>query len=185
MRRMGLLSCAGALVVGVGAIRAQTAGRRVVDPASQSAKEIRGGSPYVDVKDEPAPQADRGRTASRGPGSRHRVDPVARRESASRSDLREGGGHRVATKRPSARARGRRALVAGGPEQHQHDRHSRVVGGAAQGAARVGEPQPPALSRTVHNGDVLDTQRSVPLSQSISRSGKVSSPRSAPPWLAP
>ena len=55
MKRMCLVLCAAALMVGVGAIRAHTT-TRGVEAASQSAKEVRGASPYVDVKDEPAPR---------------------------------------------------------------------------------------------------------------------------------
>jgi Family of unknown function (DUF6130) len=56
MKRIALLLFAVAVVAGVVAGRAQTSPRTEVRPAPQSAKEVRGASPYIEIKNEPAPK---------------------------------------------------------------------------------------------------------------------------------
>jgi hypothetical protein len=54
MKRIALLLIAVAVVAGVVAALAQTSTRTDVKPAPQSARDIRGASPYVAIKNEPA-----------------------------------------------------------------------------------------------------------------------------------
>ena len=54
MRRIALLLFAVAMAAAVVAARAQTSTPTEVKPATQSAKEIRGASPYIEIKNEPA-----------------------------------------------------------------------------------------------------------------------------------
>ena len=56
MKRIALLLFAIAVAAAVVAARAQTSTRTDVKPAPQSAKEIRGASPYLEIKTEPAPK---------------------------------------------------------------------------------------------------------------------------------
>jgi hypothetical protein len=56
MRRIAVLSFAVALVVGLVAIRAQTSTRGADKSVPQTAREVRGVSPYQDIKNEPAPR---------------------------------------------------------------------------------------------------------------------------------
>jgi Family of unknown function (DUF6130) len=56
MKRIALLLFAVAVVAGVVAARAQTSPRSDVKPAPLSAKEVRGASPYIEIKNEPAPK---------------------------------------------------------------------------------------------------------------------------------
>jgi hypothetical protein len=56
MKQIALLLFAVATVAGVLAAGAQTSTRNDVKPVSQSAKEIRGASPYLEIKNEPAPK---------------------------------------------------------------------------------------------------------------------------------
>lgn len=56
MKRIALLLIAVAVVAGVVAALAQTSTRTDVKPAPQSARDIRGASPYVAIKNEPAPK---------------------------------------------------------------------------------------------------------------------------------
>ena len=56
MKRFALLLLAAATVAGVVAARAQTSTRTDVKPAPQSAKEFRGASPYLEIKNEPEPK---------------------------------------------------------------------------------------------------------------------------------
>ena len=56
MKRIALFLIAVATVAGAGAAQAQTSTRADVKPASQSAKEIRGISPYVETENEPPPK---------------------------------------------------------------------------------------------------------------------------------
>ena len=56
MKRIALLLCAGALVAGVLAARAQPSPRTDVRSDPQSAKEVRGASPYADIKNEAEPK---------------------------------------------------------------------------------------------------------------------------------
>jgi hypothetical protein len=55
MKRIALLLFAVAVVAGVVAGRAQTSPRTDEKPAPLSAKEVRGASPYIEIKNEPAP----------------------------------------------------------------------------------------------------------------------------------
>jgi hypothetical protein len=55
MKRIALLLFAVAMVAAVVAARGQTSTRTDVKPSSQSAKEVRGASPYIEIKNEPAP----------------------------------------------------------------------------------------------------------------------------------
>ena len=54
--RIALLLAAAAMVAGVVAGRAQTSTRTDVKPALQSAKEVRGPTPYIEIKNEPPPK---------------------------------------------------------------------------------------------------------------------------------
>ena len=56
MKRITLLLFVIAVAAAVVAARAQTSTRTDVKPAPQSAKEIRGASPYLEIKTEPAPK---------------------------------------------------------------------------------------------------------------------------------
>jgi hypothetical protein len=56
MKRIALSVVAVAMVAGVVAALAQTSTRTDVKPAAQSAKEVRGASPYIEIKNEPAPR---------------------------------------------------------------------------------------------------------------------------------
>jgi len=56
MKRIALLLFVIAVAAAVVAARAQTSTRTDVKPAPQSAKEIRGASPYLEIKTEPAPK---------------------------------------------------------------------------------------------------------------------------------
>ncbi len=56
MKRFALLLLAAATVAGVVAARAQTSSRTEVKPDPQSAKEVRGASPYLEIKNEPEPK---------------------------------------------------------------------------------------------------------------------------------
>src|SRR5262245_42966795 len=55
MKRIALSIAAVAVVGGVVAARGQTSTRSGAERATPSAKEVRGASPYVEIKDEPAP----------------------------------------------------------------------------------------------------------------------------------
>jgi len=55
MKRIALLFAV-AVVAGVVAGRAQTSPRPDGQPAPRSAKEVRGASPYIEIKKEPAPK---------------------------------------------------------------------------------------------------------------------------------
>jgi uncharacterized protein DUF6130 len=56
MKRMALLLFAVGMVVAfIAAARTQTSTRTDVKPAPRSAKEVRGASPYIEIKNEPAP----------------------------------------------------------------------------------------------------------------------------------
>ena len=55
MKRTVLSMLAAAIAVGVVAAWAQTSTPTGVKPGAPSAKEIRGASPYAEIKDEPAP----------------------------------------------------------------------------------------------------------------------------------
>jgi hypothetical protein len=56
MKRIALLLFAAAMVAGTIASRAQTSTRTDVKPAPQSAKDVRGASPYIEIENEPAPK---------------------------------------------------------------------------------------------------------------------------------
>ncbi|HWS87685.1 MAG TPA: DUF6130 family protein [Pyrinomonadaceae bacterium] len=56
MKRIALLLVAGAMAAGVVAAWARTSTRADAEPAPRSAKEVRGASPYAEVKDEPPPK---------------------------------------------------------------------------------------------------------------------------------
>src|SRR5580765_9110749 len=56
MKRIALLLFAVAMGAAVVAALAQTSTRTDVKPSPQSAKEVRGASPYIEIKNEPAPK---------------------------------------------------------------------------------------------------------------------------------
>jgi Family of unknown function (DUF6130) len=56
MKRIALLLFAVAMGAAVVAAMAQTSTRTDVKPSPQSAKEVRGSSPYIEIKNEPAPK---------------------------------------------------------------------------------------------------------------------------------
>jgi hypothetical protein len=56
MKRIALLLLAVAMIAGTIASRAQTSTRTAVQSAPQSAKEVRGASPYIEIANEPAPK---------------------------------------------------------------------------------------------------------------------------------
>ena len=56
MKRIALTLLAAAMVAAVVAARAQTSARPDPQSSSQSAREIRGASPYIEIKNEPAPR---------------------------------------------------------------------------------------------------------------------------------
>ena len=56
MKRFALPLFAAATVAGVVAARAQISPRTEVNPAPASAKEVRGASPYLEIKNEPEPK---------------------------------------------------------------------------------------------------------------------------------
>jgi uncharacterized protein DUF6130 len=55
MKRIALLLFAVAMVAAVVAARTQASARADVKPAPQSAKDVRGATPYIEIKNEPAP----------------------------------------------------------------------------------------------------------------------------------
>ena len=77
MKRIALSLFAVAVVAGVVVGRAQTLSRTEVKSAPQSAKEVRGASPYHRDHERAGAQADRGPAASRSAGSGRCLDPVA------------------------------------------------------------------------------------------------------------
>jgi hypothetical protein len=86
---------------------------------AQSAREIRGASPYDTIENEPAPKLI--------------VDPPLP------GPLAQGGRTQcISTSRASAHNRRRPALVVGGCERQQYSRHSRATARRAQGEDRVG-----------------------------------------------
>ena len=93
MKRTVLSLLAVATAAGVVAAWAQTSRPTEVKPGTPSAKEIRGASPYAEIKNEACTQAVRGPTASRPPGSRCRLDPVAGGEREYPSGVRERCAH--------------------------------------------------------------------------------------------
>ena len=56
MKRIALFLFAAAMGAGVLAARAQTPARPDVSPATQTAKQVRGASPYLEIDNEPAPR---------------------------------------------------------------------------------------------------------------------------------
>jgi hypothetical protein len=56
MKRIALLLFAAAVVAGVLAVRAHTPTRTGAEPAAQSAKDVRGASPYATIENEPEPR---------------------------------------------------------------------------------------------------------------------------------
>jgi len=56
MKRIALLLVAVAMVAGVVVVLAQTSTRTDAGTAPQSAKQIRGATPYIEIKNEPAPK---------------------------------------------------------------------------------------------------------------------------------
>jgi Family of unknown function (DUF6130) len=56
MKRIAVLLFAVAIAAAVVAARAQTSTHTDVKPVPQSAKEVRGASPYIEIKNEPAPK---------------------------------------------------------------------------------------------------------------------------------
>ena len=56
MKRIALLLVAVAMVAGIVVVLAQTFTRSDAGPAPQSAKQVRGATPYIEIKNEPAPQ---------------------------------------------------------------------------------------------------------------------------------
>jgi hypothetical protein len=56
MKRIAVLLFAVAMAVAVAAAWAQTSARTAVNASAQSAKEVRGATPYLEIKNEPAPK---------------------------------------------------------------------------------------------------------------------------------
>ena len=56
MKRIAVLLVAVAMTAAAVAARGQTSARTDVKPAPQSAKEVRGASPYIEITDEPTPK---------------------------------------------------------------------------------------------------------------------------------
>ena len=56
MKRIASLLFVVSIVTGVGAGRAEISPRADAEPASPSAKEVRGASPYIEIENEPAPR---------------------------------------------------------------------------------------------------------------------------------
>ena len=56
MKRITFLLVVVAMVAGIVAVRAQTSTGTDVKPAPQSAKEVRGPTPYIEIKNEPPPK---------------------------------------------------------------------------------------------------------------------------------
>jgi Family of unknown function (DUF6130) len=56
MKRIALVLVAVAMVAGLVAAWARSASGADAEPAPRSAKEVRGASPYIEIKDEPAPK---------------------------------------------------------------------------------------------------------------------------------
>ena len=81
---------------------------------AQSAREIRGGSPYVAIENEPAPKLIVDPPACRRAGPGRLLGPVPGGELAHRTGVRGGRRRRISTHRASAYHRRRPALVMGG-----------------------------------------------------------------------
>src|SRR5262245_44130572 len=100
---------------------------------AQSAKEIRGATPYAAIENEPAPKLIVDPPVPDLLAQGRRLDPVAGRERAHRTGVREGRPQRISTGRASAHKCGRPALVVGGREWYQHGRPSRDAARPPQG----------------------------------------------------
>ena len=153
--------------------RCRRLGRRhrhqpAVKPGPPSAKEIRGASPYAEIKNEPAPKLfvdpplpdllDQGVV-----WIQWRVENVQYP-----AGVREGCAPRLSTGRSSARTCGRRAVVVGRRKQYQHDRLGRFAAWPAQDPGRTGGCQPSALPGPIEDGHVHHTQGRAGISLSLS-----------------
>ena len=132
-----LVLVAVAMVAGVVAAWAQTSTGADAEPAPRSAKEVRGASPYIGIKNEPPPKLivdeplpdglPQGIVWIQYRTENCRILPVFGKEAL----------NAVPAGRPPARARRRPALVVGRRERHQHGRHRRDAAGRAQGDDRA------------------------------------------------
>ncbi|WDT80381.1 MAG: DUF6130 family protein [Candidatus Manganitrophus sp.] len=126
MKRSALFPVAVAMVVGF--VLAQTSIRTDAEPTPQSAKDIRGASPYVEIKNEPAPKLIVDPPLPEGLAigvvwiqyrvENLRIVPV----------FGEGATKNISAGWPSARHRRRPVLVVGGRERQQYNRHRRPAG---------------------------------------------------------
>ena len=168
MKRIALSLFAVAVVASVVVAGAQTSSRTKVKAALQSAKDVRGASPYIEIKNEPAPKliVDAPLPDLLNQGVVWIQWRAEKR--AHRTGVREGRPQCLSTSRASTRACGRPALVVGRRERHQHHRSGWDAAGSAQDPDRVGERQSRSLPRAVRDGDVHHTEGSVWLSFSLS-----------------
>ena len=127
MKRMTSLLFGVAMVAGIVAALAQISTGTDVKSAPQSARDIRGASPYLEIEKEPAPTC-RGRL----------LGTVPSRERAYFTRVRGRCPQGITTYRASAHNRRRLALVVGGCQRQQHGRHSRAAARPTQGEDRVG-----------------------------------------------
>src|SRR5262249_39997878 len=133
------------MTMSIKTITAVAAGTMLATSAfAQSAKEVRGASPYAAIENEPAPKLI--------------VDPPLPRERAHRAGVRDRRPQRIATGGAFAHTRRRCALVVGGRERHQYNRHCRGPTRPAQDSDRLGQSQPSALSRIRHVQAAGDVQ---------------------------
>ena len=168
MKRIALSLFAVAVVAGVVVAGAQTSSRTEVKSAPQSAKEVRGASPYIEITNEPAPKLI--------------VDPPL-------PDLLDQGVVWIQWRAENVHivpVFGKGALNASPRVGHLHvhvddlpwwwadasDINTidlgRDAAGSAQDPDRVGQRQPRGLPRAVRDGDVHHTEGSVSLSFSLS-----------------
>jgi hypothetical protein len=168
MKRIALLLVAVVMAAGVVAAWARTYTRADAEPAPRSAKDVRGASPYAEIKNEPPPRLFVDDPLPEGLAQgivwiQWRVEnlnvvPVFGKGAALNVSPRVGHLHVHVDDVGWWWA---------DPSGVNTIRHRRAVGRPPQGAARIGERQPRALPRTVQDGDVHHTERGVPLSQSL------------------
>ena len=168
MKRIALSLMVVAIVTGVVAAWPQTSTPTAVKPGIPSAKEIRGASPYTEIKNEPAPRlfVDPPLPDLLGQGVvwiQWRVENVnilpVFGKGALHVSPRVGHLHVPC---------GRRAVVVGRRKQYQHDRLGRFAAWPAQDPGRTGGRQPSALPGPIEDGHVHHTQGRAALSLSLS-----------------
>jgi hypothetical protein len=94
-------------------LAAVAVGTTLIPAFAQSAKQVRGASPYIAVEKEPSPKLIVGSPPSRRPGPGCLLGPVPSGEPANRTGIRSGCPPGISTCGASARTSGRPAMVVG------------------------------------------------------------------------